>query len=105
MLPDLVLEKLERMLVDCLVIPYHSAIGKLLYVTLASQPDIAFTVGHLSQFTSVYGHPHWAAVKHLLCYLKGIGGMMICYDHCAARLGQLDALVPIGYCDADWGGT
>jgi hypothetical protein len=48
MLPDLQLEKLEKTPVNCEAIPYHTAIGKLLYVALASWPDIAFAVGHLS---------------------------------------------------------
>jgi hypothetical protein len=40
-------------------------------MALLSQPDIMFAVGHLSQFTSAFGHPHWAVVKHLLHYLQG----------------------------------
>lgn len=32
---------------DCKDLPYRSAIGKLLYITLTTQPDIAFTVTYL----------------------------------------------------------
>ena len=52
-------------------VPYAKAIGLLMYAALGTQPDIAFTVQHLSQFTTSYGQEHWTAIKHALQYLKG----------------------------------
>jgi Reverse transcriptase (RNA-dependent DNA polymerase) len=52
-------------------IPYATAIGSLMYTALGMRPDLAFTVQHLSQFTTSYGQEHWTAIKHALRYLKG----------------------------------
>ncbi|KAJ3553470.1 hypothetical protein NM688_g3596 [Phlebia brevispora] len=41
--------------------------------------DIAFTVQHLSQFSSGPSHEHWTAVKHVLRYLKGHAALSITY--------------------------
>ena len=51
--------------------PYAKAIGSLMYVALQTWPDIAFTVQHLSQYTSNPAQEHWTAVKQVLRYLKG----------------------------------
>ena len=40
-------------------VPYAKAIGSLMYAALGTQPDIAFTIQHLSQFTTSYGQEHW----------------------------------------------
>jgi hypothetical protein len=52
-------------------VPYAKAIGSLMYAALSSRPDLAFTVQHLSQFTTTYGLEHWTVVKHVLSYLQG----------------------------------
>jgi len=48
------------------VVPYHKAIGSLMYVALGMCPNIAFLVSFLSQFMQNPGRPHWEAVK-MLC--------------------------------------
>jgi hypothetical protein len=40
---------------NCKKLPYRSAIGKLLYVAIASRPDIAFAVTYLCKFANAYG--------------------------------------------------
>ena len=52
-------------------IPYAKAIESIMYAALGTQPDIAFAIQYLSQFTTSYGLEHWTAVKHILQYLKG----------------------------------
>ena len=52
-------------------VPYAKAIRSIMYAVLGTQPDIAFAIQHLSQFTTSYGLEHWTAVKHVLRYLKG----------------------------------
>ena len=50
---------------------YQSAIGSLLYASIASRPDILFSVGVLSQFMSNPTQEHWSAVKRIFRYIKG----------------------------------
>jgi hypothetical protein len=50
--------------------PYHEAIGSLMYVAIATCPDIVFAVSALSQFLSNPGTAHWEAVKHVFKYLS-----------------------------------
>ena len=52
-------------------IPYLNVVGVLNYLAIATWPDITYAVGCLAQFNSNPGPVHWAAVKHLLCYLQG----------------------------------
>jgi hypothetical protein len=52
-------------------LPYLNAVGALNYLAIATRPDIAYAVGCLARFNSNPGPAHWAAVKHLLRYLKG----------------------------------
>ena len=52
-------------------VPYSHAVGSLMYLAISTCPDIAYVVGVLSRFSSNSGKEHWAAVKHLFCYLKG----------------------------------
>ena len=43
--------------------PYAKAIGSLMYVAIQTQPDIAFAIQNLSQYTSQLAPEHWTAVK------------------------------------------
>ena len=54
-------------------VQYAQAIGSLMYAALGSHPDIAFAVQQLSHHTHNYTEAHWTAVKHVICYLKGVG--------------------------------
>jgi hypothetical protein len=50
---------------------YVSAVGALMYLAIATRPDIAHAVGVLCHFMSKPGPAHWKAAKHLFCYLCG----------------------------------
>jgi len=44
-------------------VPYHKAIGSLMYAAVATCPDIAFAVSTLSWFLENPGEAYWQAVK------------------------------------------
>jgi len=46
--------------------PYRELIGKLLYLAIATHPDIAYVVSVLCRFVKNPGLPHWHAVKQVL---------------------------------------
>jgi hypothetical protein len=52
-------------------LPYRRLVGLLMYLAIATRPDIALAVCKLSQFLAFYNHTHWNAGKRVLRYLKG----------------------------------
>uniref|UniRef100_A0A0A9X0C4 Copia protein n=1 Tax=Lygus hesperus TaxID=30085 RepID=A0A0A9X0C4_LYGHE len=75
-------------------VPYQSLIGSLMYLSIATRPDIAHAISYLSQFNSRYSNEHWVAAKRVLRYLKGTKNLGIRYT----KTGE-----PItGFADADW---
>ena len=50
---------------------YATLIGSLMYLALGTQPDIAYAVNRLAQFTQQPKPKHWTAVKRVFRYLKG----------------------------------
>jgi hypothetical protein len=52
-------------------VPYRNVVGSLMYLMVCTRPDIADSVGIVSQFMQNPGRPHWAAVQHILRYLRG----------------------------------
>jgi hypothetical protein len=97
------LVKIDSTPVDCKQILYRSAIGKLLYVAIASQPNIVFAVTYLCQFANAYNKSHWNAIKHLLWYLKGTMNQVLCY-RCRSDKFKLSQIAPIAYCNSNFAG-
>ena len=56
---------------------YRELVGTLLYLTVATRPNISYTVGVLCRFAENPGPLHWAAVKHVLRYLRGSVGLKL----------------------------
>jgi hypothetical protein len=52
---------------DC---PYQEIVGSLMYLSVWTRPDIAYTVSHLSSFNHYHGKEHWIAGKRVLRYLN-----------------------------------
>lgn len=77
--------------------PYRELIGCLLYLSVATRPDIAHAASSLSQFNDCFGKNHWIAAKRVLRYLQATKDYGITYH------SNGDSL--IGYVDADWGGS
>ena len=60
-------------------IPYREAVGSLLYLAVATCPDLAFPIGILSQFVDDTGQVHWEGVKHIFWYLTGMRDWVLVY--------------------------
>ena len=74
-------------------IPYHEAVGTLMYAMLGTQPDILYTITQVSKYSSNPGTLHWEAVKCVYQYLAGTMDMWLLFG------GEVKEL--IGYVDAD----
>ena len=74
-------------------IPYHEAVGSLMYASLGTRPDISFAVQTLSRFSTKPGIAHWDAVKRVFRYLKGTIDLWLSFGQKQADL--------TGYADAD----
>lgn len=74
--------------------PYRALVGALMYLAVATRPDIAHAVSILSQFNERNSNIHWIAAKRVLRYLKGTidQGLVYAPDEHTLR----------GYVDADW---
>ena len=77
-------------------LPYRELVGALMYLAVATRPDIAHAVSALSQFNTCFGQVHWTAAKRVLRYLKGSADLGLTYEQRRKSL--------IGYVDADWAG-
>ena len=80
-------------------VPYREHIGKLLYLAVATRPDIAYIVGVLCRFVENLGKDHWLAAKRVLRYLKGTVHIELVYSH----TGSPDLFTT--YADADLSGN
>ena len=61
-------------------VPYRELIRKLIYLAVATRPDISYAIGVLCHFVENPGPEHWGTVKHVLCYLKGTIGLKLIYS-------------------------
>lgn len=79
--------------------PYMNAIGELLYLAIATRPDIGQAVSHLARFGSKPSYAHCKAVQRLWRYLKGTIDCKLTY----APDGSTSELF-VTYSDADFAG-
>jgi hypothetical protein len=77
-------------------VPYQALIGSLMYLMLATCPDIAFAVSQLSRFAGRPSEAHWKAGKRLLRYIQGTLDYGLTYQRSSTPTPLL------GYSDADW---
>jgi hypothetical protein len=52
--------------IELLDLPYRRLISLLMYLAIATRPDIALTVQKLSQFMNYYHPVHWNAAKRVV---------------------------------------
>ncbi|XP_066311291.1 uncharacterized mitochondrial protein AtMg00810-like [Miscanthus floridulus] len=77
-------------------IAYKSIIGSLRYI-VNTRLDLAYSVGVVSRYMEAPRKQHWAAVKHILKYLKGTIG----YGYKYERGTELKPIL-LGYSDSDF---
>ena len=73
---------------------YQSAVGSLLYLSIATRPDITITVKNVAKFCAKPNKQHWLAVKRIFIYLKGTEHYGLLYKKEASNSC-------LGYSDAD----
>ena len=76
---------------------YRRLVGKLNYL-IVTRPNIAHLVGIVSQYMSSPIVDNWAAVEHILCYLKGAPRQGILYNNHGHNRVEC-------FTDADWAGS
>ena len=79
---------------------YQKAICKLMYLMLASRPDISYAITKLAQYASAPTLRHWNGVLRIMGYLKSHESVRLCLRNNPL---PIDNLVPptnlIGYFD------
>ena len=79
---------------------YAQLIRSLMYLALATHPDISFAVNQLAKFTLNPKPMHWTAVKRVFCYLKHTKNAKLTYGGEDAEINNTELNF---FCDADWG--
>ena len=69
-------------------------IGSLMYASMCTRPDRAYTIGVLSRFQSNPCYFHWEGVKQVLCYLTRTKSNFLTY--------QAHKLKLVGYSNSDY---
>ena len=78
---------------------YAQLIGSLMYLAIATRPDIAYTVNRLAQFTANQKPLHWTAVKRIFRYLKYTKHHALTFGGNGNSILNTDLNF---FCDADW---
>ena len=76
---------------------FRQLVRALLYIALATRPDILHAVVYLSQFVCAFNATHFNAAKHVLQYLHSTHMQTICYTR------RSDYPQPTIHCDASYG--
>lgn len=77
--------------------PYREAVGSLMYLSIATRPDISFAVNQASRYLERPTTTQWKAVKRILKYIKGTVGYGLLFN-CDQNKELLT------YSDADYAG-
>ena len=77
---------------------YRQAIGKLMYLTMCTRPDLSFSVSLLSRFVSAPKEKHWRCVMTLFKYIKSTRDHILTYP-------SQGTVKLTGYSDSDHAGN
>lgn len=80
--------------------PYAQAIGSLMYLAVATRPDLVFAGGGLARYTSKYQGQHWTAVKRVFRFIQGTRD----FGLTDRRGNQGPTANAVGYSDSDFPG-
>ena len=83
---------------------YQRLVGCLLYLAVATRPDIAYYAMWLGQFNAKPSRSHFLAAKHVLRYLSGTKHLALCLGSPSSRLPSTlqGYMQNVGCSDADW---
>ncbi|KAI5748286.1 hypothetical protein M8J77_023876 [Diaphorina citri] len=79
--------------------PYRELIGSIMYLMLATRPDLSFCINFFSRYQNNYCEQLWQSLKRVLRYIKGTRDFGLIYEKSSEDI-ILDA-----YVDSDWGCT
>lgn len=87
-------------------VPYCKAIGKLMYLMIGGQPDIAYEVRKRARFWEISKWKQWVPLKRVLRQVNETSNMGLCYNGLkTGKLAEQDYLTKqdmFGYADSDW---
>ena len=78
---------------------YRQIVGSLIYIMIATRPDLCYAVTKLSQHMSNPTVADLVVAKHVLRYLKGTTDKGLIFKKSSVPLKLK------GYCDSDWGSS
>jgi transposase InsO family protein len=89
--------------------PYRSLIGGLLYLAIATRPDIAYIVNALAQYSTKFTAKHVSAGKRVLRYLARTAGWGVKVvgsnsKNNDSKSSITNSISVTAYCDSDWAG-
>ena len=91
--------RIDTAMPDCHT-EYQTIIGKLLFLSICTRPDISYMVNSLTQHSCSPHSEHFTAIKRVLRYLKGTISLGLYY-----RADDMDSISALhGYSDSDWAG-
>ena len=76
---------------------YRSIVGGFQYLLL-TRPDLSLAVNKVCQYMQTPRHPHWSAVKRILCYVSAT----ISYG---VHIRRVTSGLMSAFSDADWAGS
>lgn len=76
---------------------YQHAVGKLLYLTVLTRPDLSFACCKISQSNSNPKHKDWINVAHVLRYLNATKNLSLVYEKTGEKARA--------FCDSDYNAT
>ncbi|CAN0041646.1 unnamed protein product [Choristocarpus tenellus] len=79
--------------------PYRTILGKLMFLTGMTRPDISNSVRELGRYAASPCDRHWKVLQNILRYLSGTMKVGIHYP----AGGEMDNGGLVGYGDSDWG--
>ena len=79
-------------------VPYRQAVGSLMYVMVATRPDIATAVGQCSRYLENPGKAHWSTAKRIITYLR-------CTKELELVLNCTNSMELLAYADSELGRT